>query len=76
MVMRTRDGILHTEPTETYRDNGGGGTLPAVATDTMDPESSAAWNDWWRRCWEPERLAMCDGIAEATATGGSSSSAA
>jgi hypothetical protein len=31
----------------------------------MTPEASAAWNEWWRQCYEPERIAMCDGVAAA-----------
>jgi hypothetical protein len=48
--------ILRTEPCE---------TPPRVATETMDPESSASWNAWWDQRFEPQRLALCDGIADA-----------
>jgi hypothetical protein len=64
MVTRGNDGVYRTQPVETL-DNGGGGTLPVVATDTMDPESSVQWNRWWDLRFEPQRLALCDGIAEA-----------
>jgi hypothetical protein len=65
MVARGADGVYRTQPLETL-DNGGGGTLPAVATDVMDAESSAGWNSWWDTRFEPERDSLCKGVAEAT----------
>jgi hypothetical protein len=31
----------------------------------MSVEASAAWNDWWFRCFEPERESMLKGVAAA-----------
>jgi hypothetical protein len=66
MVARGTDGIYRTQPVETP--SNGGGTVPVVATDIMDPEASARWNAWWDQRFAVENESWCQTVAEATMT--------